>query len=139
MSLITCLAMTNDCNVIAYGCYNGSVRLYYLHSGSVKTLGSHQGKVMDLSVTLEIMPDTKTEMVVVVSGSKDGSLVIWWDGGCFQIIAQITEKAQNFHSRGKYSALQNKPTFLGFSYKMPIDARVENYLNVMINAPILLN
>ena len=27
-------------------------------------------------------------------------------------------------------------TFWGFSYKMPIHARVENYLNVMINAPI---
>ena len=57
MSLITCLAMTNDCNVIAYGCYNGSVRLYYLHSGSVKTLGSHKEKVMDLSVSMEIMPE----------------------------------------------------------------------------------
>ena len=35
-----------------------------------------------------------------------------------------------------YSALQKNLTFLGFSYKMPIDARVENYPNVMINAPI---
>ena len=35
-----------------------------------------------------------------------------------------------------YSALQKNWTFWGFSYKMPIHARVENYLNVMINAPI---
>ena len=68
MSLITCLAMTNDCNVIAYGCYNGSVRLYYLDSSAVKTLGSHQEKVIDLAVNIEIMPDTQMEMVVVVSG-----------------------------------------------------------------------
>ena len=32
-----------------------------------------------------------------------------------------------------YSALQNKPSFWLFSYKMPIHAKVENYLNVMLN------
>ena len=36
----------------------------------------------------------------------------------------------------RYSALQNKPTFWGFSYKMPIHARVEKYKNVMLNPPI---
>ena len=31
-------------------------------------VGSHQEKVTDLSISLEIMPDTQLEMVAVVSG-----------------------------------------------------------------------
>ena len=33
-------------------------------------------------------------------------------------------------------AWQNKLAFCGYPYKMPIHARVENYLNVMLNAQI---
>ena len=37
-----------------------------------------------------------------------------------------------------YSALQKNLTFGGFSYKMPIDARVENYPKIMINASVFV-
>ena len=35
-----------------------------------------------------------------------------------------------------YSPLQLELTFWGFPYKMPLGARVENYLKVMLNPPI---
>ena len=44
-SLITCVALTKDCQTIAYGCSNGSVRLYFPASKSVKMLGTHSTKV----------------------------------------------------------------------------------------------
>ena len=80
MSLITCVSIAESCNVVAYGCYNGSVRLYYIDSGAVKTLGSHREKVKDVDITLDVVIGNM-EMVAVASGSKDGSLNIWWDGG----------------------------------------------------------
>ena len=93
MSLITCLSMTNDCNVVAYGCYNGSVRLYYLDVSAVKTLGSHQEQVTDLAVSMDTMPENDMEMVVVVSGSRDGSIMIWWDGGpAFKLLHKLKKK-----------------------------------------------
>ena len=95
MSLITCLAMTNDCNVIAYGCYNGSVRLYYLDSSAVKTLGSHQEKVIDLAVNIEIMPDTQMEMVVVVSG-KVTRILDWPKSTAFQVFHQNSKSNQTY-------------------------------------------
>ena len=45
-SLITCVALTKDCQIIAYGCSNGSVRLYFPASKSVKMLGTHSTKVL---------------------------------------------------------------------------------------------
>ena len=95
MSLITCLAMTNDCNVIAYGCYNGSVRLYYLDSSAVKTLGSHQEKVIDLAVNIEIMPDTQMEMVVVVSG-RVTRILSWPTSRTLQKIYQSSKSKQTY-------------------------------------------
>ena len=86
--------MTNDCNVIAYGCYNGSVRLYYLDSSAVKTLGSHQEKVIDLAVNIEIMPDTQMEMVVVVSG-KGTRILGWLNPYFFAAQIQIQIPIQN--------------------------------------------
>ena len=66
---------------MAYGCYDGYVRLYYLESGAVKTLGYHPDKVKDVDITVEVMPKDQMETVAVVSGSRDGSIKIWWDGG----------------------------------------------------------
>ena len=81
MSLITSVAMTSDCQVVSYGCYNGSVRLYYPESGAIKTLGNHREKVCDMIVSNQILPGSNMEAPVVVSGSRDGDLKIWWDGG----------------------------------------------------------
>jgi hypothetical protein len=70
MSLITCVSISDNCDVVAYGCYNGSVRLYHPTSGSVKTLGTHKGKVKDIDIATEIIPNTCLEVSVVVSGSR---------------------------------------------------------------------
>jgi len=79
MSLITSVSFTEDAQVIAYGCKNGSVRLFYPESGCVKTLGSHTDQVCDLIVSKEVLRNM--EAVVVASGSKNSDLKIWWDGG----------------------------------------------------------
>ena len=67
---------------LAYGCYNGSVRLYFPASKSVKTLGTHSAKVLVIDITIEtitISPDENVETTVVVSGCSDGLVKIWWD------------------------------------------------------------
>lgn len=81
MSLITCVAMTSNANTVAYGCYNGSVRLYYPESSAVKTLGNHRQEVKSVIVKHAKMPNEDMEVAVVVSGGRDGTLAIWWDGG----------------------------------------------------------
>ena len=67
------------------------------------------------------------------------SCVFWW----FTYLSKFPNSfyfplynTMFFELEPPYSALHKNPTFLGFSYKMPIHARVENYLNVMLNPPI---
>ena len=53
-------------------------------SKSTKTLGTHSSSVRDLVITMEritISPDETIGTAVVVSGSEDGAVKIWWDGG----------------------------------------------------------
>ena len=66
---------------VAYGCQNGSVRLYYPESGAIKLLGSHHDKIEALDIKLVVTPLHNIENVVVVSGSYDGNVKIWWNGG----------------------------------------------------------
>ena len=56
-SLITCVALTKDCQTIAYGCSNGSVRLYFPASKSVKMLGTHSTKVIKMKFSIQGMPN----------------------------------------------------------------------------------
>ena len=53
-SLITCVAFSCKQDVVAYGCMNGSIRLYFPHSQAVKTLGNHATKITSLDVSIEI-------------------------------------------------------------------------------------
>ena len=90
-SLITCVSMCERGNVVSYGCQNGSVRLYYPQSGAIKSLGSHQSKVEAIDIKLEVVG--RMEHEVVVTGSSDGQVKIWWNGG------------QVFHCQKQHSSL----------------------------------
>ena len=82
-------------HVVSYGCQNGSVRLYYPQSGAIKSLGSHQSKIEAIDIKLEVAftGSNHIEHEVVVTGSSDGQVKIWWNGG------------QVFHCQKQHSSL----------------------------------
>lgn len=80
VSLITCVCLSDNGQVVAYGCSNGAVRLYYPASATVKNLGTHNKCVKVIASTTSVLED-QMETVVAVTGSADGSVRIWWDGG----------------------------------------------------------
>ena len=70
--------------VVAYGCQNGSVRIFYPSSGSIKTLGLHNNKITDIKIRTTIRTEEEAEIEIspiVVSASEDGSVKIWIEGG----------------------------------------------------------
>lgn len=102
-SLITCLSMCERGNVVSYGCQNGSVRLYYPKSGAIKSLGSHHSKIEAIDIAL-VVTGSNHEHEVVVTGSSDGMVKIWWNGG------------QVFHCEKKHSSLIQEVRTYIFSF-----------------------
>ena len=60
---ITAVALSNDGETVAYGCENGSVRLYRPILGIVKHMGMHRDRVNDVKVS--------SDGIRVVSAGED--------------------------------------------------------------------